>query len=78
MQTDSTHERSNDAAEATPAPMLLTPRQAANTLAISTRKLWSLTNCGEVPSLRIGRLVRYDPADLRQWIELQKTTPRAR
>jgi len=58
--------------------LLLTPQQAADSLAISTRKLWTLTNCGEIPCVRIGRLVRYDPTDLRQWIDEQKETHRAR
>lgn len=43
---------------------LLTARQAAAAFAISERKLCSLTNIGDVPSVRIGRAVRYDPADL--------------
>jgi excisionase family DNA binding protein len=58
--------------EATVKALLLTPRQAAIALAISTRKLWTLTNCREVPCVRIGRLVRYDPSDLRKWIDDQK------
>lgn len=51
---------------------LLTARQAAAALAISARKLWSLTNIGDVPSVRIGRAVRYDPADLAAWIDAHK------
>lgn len=53
-------------------PMLLTRKQAAKALSISERKLWSLTNCGEIPRVPIGRAVRYDPADLREWIDRQK------
>jgi hypothetical protein len=33
---------------------LLTPKHAAERLAISPRKLWSLTACGDVPCVRIG------------------------
>ena len=51
---------------------LLRPREAARILAISPRKLWSLTASGELTAVRIGRAVRYDPADLRKWIEAQK------
>lgn len=76
MLNDTTNQRTETTAAG--GSMLLTPKQAAATLAISARKLWSLTNCGDIPSVRIGRLVRYDPADLRAWIEQQKVAVRAR
>lgn len=54
--------------------LLLTPPEAAMALAISERSLWTLTHPrGPIPAVRIGRTVRYDPADLRIWIEQQKT-----
>ena len=56
-----------------PLPALLTPEEAGRTLAIGRRKLWELTNCGELPCVRIGRAVRYDPEDLRAWIERRKS-----
>ena len=51
---------------------LLRPPQAAKRLAICVRSLWELTNRGDLPCIRLGRSVRYDPADLEQWIELKK------
>lgn len=48
---------------------LLTAAQAAEVLSISTRKLWELTNCGEIPSLRIGRSVRYRPEQIQAWLD---------
>jgi excisionase family DNA binding protein len=51
--------------------LLLTPRQAAEALAISPRKLWGMTASGEIPSLRIGRLVRYPIDELHRWIDQQ-------
>ena len=51
---------------------LLTTHQAANVLAISNRKLWTMTNRGEVRHVRIGRNVRYDIDDLHEWIEANK------
>jgi excisionase family DNA binding protein len=51
---------------------LLTPREAARVLAVSERTLWGLTRSGQIPCVRIGRSVRYDPADLRRWIESRK------
>ena len=55
-----------------PAPHLLTPREAAETLRISDRTLWTLTQRGDVPCVRIGRSVRYDADDLRQFVARQK------
>ena len=43
---------------------LLSASQAAKLLNISERSLWSLSNSGQIPCLRIGRLVRYDPLAL--------------
>ena len=53
-------------------PPLLTPKEAAAALAVSERTLWQLKTDGEIPHVSIGRSVRYDPADLREWIERQK------
>lgn len=48
--------------------LLWRPAEAAKALAVSERLLWSLTRAGRVPSVRIGRLVRYDPMALREWV----------
>ena len=53
--------------------LLLKPDEAAAALAISPRTLWGLTSNGELPCLRIGRAVRYDPRDLTCWIDRRKT-----
>ena len=55
------------------AALLLKPKEAAEALAIGIRKLRSLTAGGELPCVRIGRAVRFDPADLRAFIERQKS-----
>lgn len=49
-------------------PLLIDAKAASAMLGIGARKLWSLTNCGAIPSRRIGRSVRYSPAELRAWI----------
>jgi hypothetical protein len=41
--------------------LLVKPSDAAEALSISPRKLWAMTNSGEIPCLRLGRAVRYDP-----------------
>jgi len=53
--------------------LLLTPRQAAQALQISERKLWGMKASGEIPHVLLGRSVRYPVADLQQWIEERKT-----
>ena len=56
-----------------PGPVrLLSCREAASRLGISERLLWSLYNRGEIPHVRIGRCVRFDPGDLEDWIEHRK------
>lgn len=52
--------------------LLWTSREAAKALAVSERTLWSLTQRGDIRCVRIGRAVRYDPTDLRAWIEACK------
>ena len=53
--------------------ILLRPREAAARLAISERKLWSLTQEEEIKAIKIGRSVRYDLRDLLVWIEYKKS-----
>ena len=52
--------------------LLWTCREVAGALNVSERTLWTLTKAGAMPCVRIGRSVRYDPVDIRQWIERQK------
>ena len=54
------------------SPILLSTRQAARLLGICERTLFSLTKKGEIPTVRIGRRVLYDPRDLRAWIDSKK------
>lgn len=55
-----------------PPVLLLTRRQAAEALAISERKLWSITASGELPHIRLGRCVRYSLDDVQRLIEDKK------
>ena len=48
--------------------LLLRPSEAAESLGISERSLWSLTEDGTIPAVRLGRSVRYDLAALRERI----------
>lgn len=53
-------------------PILINVREASKALGISPRKLWELTSKAEIPCVRIGRRVLYDPRDLTRWIDRQK------
>ena len=55
-----------------PERLLVDTNEAARMLSIAPRTLWGLTASGDIPCIRIGRSVRYDPRDLRVWIEAQK------
>lgn len=48
--------------------LLLNGREASEALDVSQRTLWSLAQSGEVPSIRLGRLVRYRPEALVAWL----------
>lgn len=49
--------------------LLLTPKEAAQTLGVSTRTLFTWTANGELPAVRLGaRSVRYAMSDLENFI----------
>ena len=51
-----------------PRPLAVDSKTAAALLGISPRKLWSLTNAGDIPSFRVGRAVRYRLSALESWM----------
>lgn len=53
-------------------PLLLKADEAAAQLNISPRSLWQYTKSGELPCVRMGRSVRYVPADLEAFIVSRK------
>jgi predicted DNA-binding transcriptional regulator AlpA len=66
-----------DIAAASPPAVLLRNRDAARSLAISERLLWSLTARGEIPCVRISRrCVRYRVEDLAAWAARRSSTSR--
>lgn len=50
-------------------PLLIDAKAAAAMLALGARTLWTYTNCRAIPSRKIGRAVRYCPAELRAWVD---------
>jgi excisionase family DNA binding protein len=54
--------------------LLVTSREAAKMLAVSTRTVWALTSPrGPLSSVRLGRAVRYSVADLDAFIQAART-----
>jgi len=67
-------EATNTTTQTMDRPLLLTTREAAKAIQICEKTLWSLTDPrGPIRCVRIGRAVRYDPADLSAWIESAKS-----
>lgn len=58
--------------------LLLSARDTAKALSISPRKLWELSQLpqakGGIPHVRIGRLVRYRPESLREWLAQRESS----
>ncbi len=46
----------------------LNAKQAARACSLSVRKLWELTNRGEIPHKRIGTCIVYSVDALRRWL----------
>jgi excisionase family DNA binding protein len=57
--------------------LLWTTREAAAAMNISPRTLWTLTAEHKIRCVRIRRSVRYDPEDIRRFIETQKAMSEA-
>ncbi len=53
---------------------LLTGGETAKLLRVSEMTIYNLNKRGELPCVRIGRAVRYDPVDLRAYLERSKAT----
>ncbi len=51
--------------------MLLTVEEAARRLGIGRSLAWRLVQEGEIPSVRLGRLVRVPMRQLEEWLQAQ-------
>jgi excisionase family DNA binding protein len=49
-------------------PILVTSKEAAKLLNISERTLWTITNSGQIPCVRILGAKRYHRSDIDQFI----------
>lgn len=50
------------------APLLVSPKDAAESLGLSERAFQRLLRTGELPVVRIGASVRVSVADLESWV----------
>ena len=55
-----------------PVTDLLTEQELADRWRMSIRSIRRMRNAGDLPYVRIGRLVRFDPNDIAEWLERQK------
>ena len=62
-----------EAAQLASQVKLLTIKETAELLGVSDRTVWTLTDRGELPCVRIGRSVRYSIESLREWIQKQES-----
>ena len=52
--------------------LLLKPNEVMETLNIGRSLFYQMTACGDLPSVRVGRLVRVPSKALEEWIEQQQ------
>lgn len=50
------------------ARLAMRPKDAAKALGIGERLLWSMTNRGEIPHVKLGKAVLYPIAELERWL----------
>lgn len=63
--------QANAADEMNTPRLALRPKEACVALSIGPRLLWSMTNRGEIPHVRLGRAVVYPVDELRRWLAEQ-------
>jgi len=52
---------------------LLTPDEVAEMLQIARKTVVVMAREERIPSIRIGRFVRFDPAEIDRWIDSQRS-----
>jgi len=68
MSHDSSTEPGTRTARDTIIKLALRPKDAATALSISERLLWTKTNAGEIPHVRIGKAVLYPISLLNEFL----------
>ena len=55
-------------------PLMIDAKAARKAVCLGERRLWELTNCRAIPSRKIGKSVRYVPAELAAWVACGRPT----
>lgn len=69
--SDYTHGTTTPNSGTSPPRLALRPKEAAKALGIGERLLWSKTNAGEIPHVRLGKCVVYPIRELQDWLTKQ-------
>lgn len=56
---------------------LLTPKELSRVLSMSLAWIYKATERGDLPYLRIGQAIRYDPGAIRQYLDERKNLKKA-
>lgn len=59
----------DDRSHPTPLPRLLTAQELSKQLGYPLDRIYELARRGEMPVVRLGRAVRFDPGAIRAWLE---------
>ena len=55
---------------------LLTPGETALRLGLSRSRVYALAAAGEIPSVKVGRAVRFEPRDVERFIREHRRGPK--
>lgn len=66
----------NEKSGADDLPNLLDVEQLASLLHVNVRHIRRLVHEGRVPVIKLGHLVRFDPSEIREWIDEKRRPPR--
>jgi excisionase family DNA binding protein len=58
--------------ETTPLPTLVDIEAVSRSLGISIRQVRRFVATGQIPFVRIGNLIRFDPNELNEWIDKRR------
>lgn len=66
--------KTTDLEQAAAVPQLaLRPKDAARSLGVGARMLWTMTASGQIPHVRLGRRILYPLRELQDWLTKRAT-----
>ena len=67
-------ERTPSPPEKGPLPALVDIQAVSRSLGISIRQVRRFVADGQIPFVRVGHLIRFDPAELNEWIDTRRAS----